>query len=51
MAEENHLVQERVRKLNEIIEKGVNPYPHKFNVTKKSEDIKKEHEGLQPEEK
>ncbi len=49
MAEQNRLVQERVRKLNELKELGINPYPHKFNVTKKSAEIKREHEGLEPE--
>lgn len=49
MAEQNRLVQERVRKLNELRELGVNPYPHKFDVTKKSSAIKKDHESLQPE--
>ena len=51
MAEENRLVQERIRKLNELKELGVNPYPHKFNVTKKSSAIKHEHESLAPESK
>lgn len=49
MAEQNRLVQERVRKLNEIRERGINPFPHKFDVTKKSAAIKKEHENLAPE--
>jgi len=50
MAEQNRLVQERVRKLNELKELGINPYPHKFKVTKKSAEIKKIHENLAPEE-
>lgn len=49
MVEQNRLVQERVRKLNEIRERGINPFPHKFDVTKKSATIKKEHEKLTPE--
>lgn len=49
MAEQNRLVQERVRKLGEIRDRGINPYPHKFDVTKKSAAIKKEHENLAPE--
>ena len=49
MAEENRLIQERVRKLNELKELGVNPYPHKFNVTKKSSAIKSEYSSLESE--
>lgn len=48
--EENRLVQERLRKLNELREKGINPYPHLYKPTKSSVFIKKEHEGLSPEE-
>lgn len=48
--EDNKLVQERIRKLNEIREKGINPFPHLFKPTKQSEQIKKEHVGLEAEE-
>lgn len=49
MAEDNRLIQERIRKLGEIRERGVNPFPHDFTPSKKSAAIKKEHEGLAPE--
>lgn len=49
MVEDNRLIQERVRKLNELREAGVNPYPYSFTPTKKSSAIKKENEGLAPE--
>ncbi|MBN1175539.1 lysine--tRNA ligase [Candidatus Woesearchaeota archaeon] len=49
MAEENRLIQERVRKLNELKELGINPYPHKFDVTKKSSVIKSDYSSLEPE--
>lgn len=50
MVEENHLIQERIRKLNELLEAGVNPFAYTYTVTKKSSTIKKEHAGLKPEE-
>ena len=49
MAEENRLVQERIRKLGEILERGVNPFPHSYKPTKKSAAIKREHKELAPE--
>ena len=51
MAEENRLMQERIRKLNELREAGVEPYPHIFKPTKKSVVIKEEHKDLAPESK
>ena len=50
MAEENHLVQERVRKIHDLRQHGINPYPHNFKPTAKSSVLKKEHEKLKPEE-
>ena len=49
--DENHLVQERIRKLNELKELGVNPYPYKYDKTHDCSDLKKKYEGLAPEEK
>jgi lysyl-tRNA synthetase class 2 len=49
--EENRLIAERLRKLNDLREKGVNPYPHLFKPSKRSEDIKAAHKGLAAEEK
>jgi len=48
--EENRLVQERIRKTNELRELGVNPYPYSYNPTHKSIDIKKKHEKLKAQE-
>jgi lysyl-tRNA synthetase class 2 len=50
MAHDNHLIQERIRKLNELREKGINPYPYSYDVSKKSSEIKKEFSYLKPEE-
>src|SRR3989344_8209853 len=49
--DENHLVQERIRKLNELKELGVNPYPYRYDKTHDCADTKKKYEGLAPEEK
>ena len=49
MAHDNHLIQERIRKLNELREKGINPYPYSYDVSKKSSEIKKEFSYLKPE--
>ena len=50
MADEtNRLIQERLRKRQELLDKGVNPYPHTFKPSKYSTVIKKEHEGVAPE--
>lgn len=48
---EDQLIQERIRKLNELRERGVNPYPHHYNVTHKASAVKKSFAHLQPEEK
>jgi lysyl-tRNA synthetase class 2 len=51
MVEDNRLIQERIRKLNELKEMGVNPYPYSYNVTHHAKDIKDKHEGLKAEQK
>ncbi|MCF7798851.1 lysine--tRNA ligase [Candidatus Woesearchaeota archaeon] len=51
MVEENRLKEERVRKLNELRQAGVEPYPHLFKPGKKSAQIKEEHKDLAPESK
>ncbi len=48
--DENNLIKERLKKLNELKEQGINPYPH--NTSFKKEDIskiKKKHADLKPE--
>lgn len=51
MESENRLMLERLKKLNEIKEKGINPYPHKFEKEHNAADIKKDYEHLSKEEK
>jgi lysyl-tRNA synthetase, class II len=47
----NRLVQERIRKLHELQEQGINPFPHIYKPSKKSAKIKEEFAHLKPEEK
>ncbi|MGM5480689.1 MAG: lysine--tRNA ligase [Nanobdellota archaeon] len=49
MESENHLIKERKRKLSELEERGVNPYPYTFAISKKAQAILDEHKGLEPE--
>ncbi len=51
MEEENRLVQEKIRKLNELKELDVNPYPYSYDKTHNSAEIKQKHDGLAAEEK
>lgn len=47
---ENKLVEDRLQKLKEIKELGINPYPHSFYPSNTAESIKKQHNSLNPEE-
>ncbi|MFC1697350.1 lysine--tRNA ligase [Nanoarchaeota archaeon] len=47
----NRLIQERMRKLKEIRELGINPYPYSYEVTHHAKQIHEEFEKLKPEEK
>ena len=50
MSEENRLIKERLRKLKELRENNVNPYPYTFDRTNYSVQIKEAYEHLEPEE-
>lgn len=39
MSEQNELIKRRLEELEEIRELGINPYPHKFDVTSASKEI------------
>lgn len=41
MAEQNELVKRRLEELEEIKKLGVNPYPHRYDVTDKADDLLK----------
>ncbi len=50
--DENNLMQERLKKLNELKEKGINPYPYNTSFKKTSiNKIKEKHSNLKPETK
>lgn len=51
MESEDHLVKERLRKLQEIKDKGVNPYPARFDQKNKSSDLQKKFKSLKKEQK
>lgn len=51
MEEEHRLIQERVRKLNELRTLGILPYAYKFVKTHFAEDIKTKYQSLNNEEK
>jgi lysyl-tRNA synthetase, class II len=48
---EDHLIQERKNKVDELKEIGINPYPYNYKITKHSKQIKEENKDLAPETK
>jgi lysyl-tRNA synthetase, class II len=51
MGREEQITGERLRKLNELKEKGINPYPAKFEVKDFSYEIKEKYAGLKENER
>ncbi|MEA3515084.1 MAG: lysine--tRNA ligase [Nanoarchaeota archaeon] len=51
MAEENILMQEKLKKLDSLKEMGINPYPYNFDMTHHAADILKKYSHLKKEEK
>jgi lysyl-tRNA synthetase class 2 len=53
MAEENqnHLIKERISKLNEIRELGINPYPYTFEKKNNAKELLTKYSKLESEEK
>jgi lysyl-tRNA synthetase class 2 len=51
MEEEHRLIQERLKKLAALREKGFNPYDYRFDKTHFANDIKEKYAGLAAEEK
>lgn len=45
---EDRLIQERVRKLEELREAGVEPYPHIYRPEHKAADLQDKHKNLEP---
>ncbi|USN45329.1 MAG: lysine--tRNA ligase [Candidatus Woesearchaeota archaeon] len=46
--DENSLVAERLRKLKELKEAGINPYPYRYDVSHSLEAVRAEFTGLEP---
>ena len=44
----DQLIKDRIKKLAELKEQGINPYPHIYKPAKKSQELKKEYEVLKP---
>ncbi|MBD3361447.1 lysine--tRNA ligase [Candidatus Woesearchaeota archaeon] len=51
MPTEKELIAERLRKLNDLRDKGINPYPYKYDVKDKASEIQKKYTALEAEEK
>jgi len=51
MPNEEALIKERLRKLEEIRKLGVNPYPYKYEPKHKAKQLAEKYEKLKPEEK
>ncbi len=47
MPKEEELIAERIRKLSELREKGINPYPYKFLQTHKASEVLKLYSALE----
>jgi lysyl-tRNA synthetase, class II len=45
------LIDERIKKLNELKDEGINPYPYNYNVNSYSREIKEKYVNLNPEDK
>jgi lysyl-tRNA synthetase, class II len=51
MGREEQIIKERERKLKELRDNGIDPYPHKFDVKDYSEDIKHKYSKLKNDQK
>jgi len=51
MGREEQILNERRKKLDELRKKGINPYPHRYDVKNNSDEIKEEHSKLKNNEK
>ncbi len=49
MGRQDQIISERLRKLNELREKGINPYPNKYEVSHSSAQLQEKYSSLKPE--
>ncbi|MFH1649793.1 MAG: lysine--tRNA ligase [Candidatus Woesearchaeota archaeon] len=47
----DHLMQERIRKVKDLLDKGINPYPHISPEKQSAEAVHRQHDGLESETK
>ncbi len=45
------LIEERLKKLDEIKKEGINPYPYNYEITTNAKEIKEKYKDLEPQEK
>jgi lysyl-tRNA synthetase, class II len=48
LSEENHLIAERIRKLNELRDSGITPYPYKFDQKHHAKELQERYSYLEP---
>ena len=46
MGRKDQIISERLRKLKELKESGINPYPHKFDKKDYAGDLQEKYRGL-----
>jgi lysyl-tRNA synthetase class 2 len=51
LEEENHMIKERLEKLNRLIDLGINPFPYSFAKTHCAKGVVEKYSKLKPEEK
>ncbi|MGV8152145.1 MAG: lysine--tRNA ligase [Candidatus Nanoarchaeia archaeon] len=51
MGREDEIIKQRRIKLDGLTNSGINPYPHKFEVKNKAQEIKEKYSGLQNDQK
>src|SRR3989338_10956297 len=49
MGRQEQILNERIRKLNELKALGINPYPYSFNKKDNTEDLQLKYKSLKPE--
>ena len=50
MGREDQIIEERVKKLNELKKAGINPYPNKFDVKNNSQELQERYSKIKSEE-
>ena len=48
MGRQDQIINERLRKIKELKQKGINPYPHKYEVKNTAKELQEKHKKLKP---